>query len=162
VCCAPTVVAAVPHDMDIMRDETFGPVLPIMRVDDLDQAVALANDSTYGLNSSVWTGDAAKGRALARRIEAGNVCINDVLVSYGVADLPFGGVKESGIGRIHGLQALREFSVAKSVLVDRAGLRREPWWYPLPRWLAAGSRAGLILRHRRGIVGKVRALRSRR
>jgi acyl-CoA reductase-like NAD-dependent aldehyde dehydrogenase len=157
----PTVLVDVDHDMDIMRDETFGPVLPIMRVADTEQAVALANDSIYGLNSSVWTSDAEKGRVLARRIEAGNVCINDVLVSYGVADLPFGGVKDSGIGRVHGLQALREFSVAKSVLVDRVGLRREPWWYPLPGWLAAGSRASLILRHRRGVGAKFRALRRK-
>ena len=157
----PTVLVDVDHDMAIMRDETFGPVLPIMRVADTEEAVALANDSTFGLNSSVWTGDAAKGRAVARRIEAGNVCINDVLVSYGVADLPFGGVKESGIGRVHGLQALRDFSVAKSVLVDRAGLSREPWWYPMPSWLDAGTRASLILRHRRGVGAKLRALRRK-
>jgi acyl-CoA reductase-like NAD-dependent aldehyde dehydrogenase len=157
----PTVLVGVDHDMDVMSDETFGPVLPIMEVADADEAVALANDSIYGLNSSVWTSDVAKGEALARRIEAGNVCVNDVLVSYGVADLPFGGVKESGIGRVHGLQALREFSVAKSVLVDRVGLGREPWWFPLPSWLGWGSRAGLILRHRRGLGNKLRALRSK-
>ncbi len=158
----PTVLVDVDHDMEIMRDETFGPVLPIMKVGDTDEALRLANDSTYGLNSSVWTRDLAKGEAIARRIEAGNVCVNDAIVSYGVADLPFGGVKESGIGRVHGLQALREFSVAKSVLVDRGGLSREPWWFPLPSWLAGGSRAGLILRHRRGVGAKLRALRRSR
>ena len=82
-------------------------------------------------------------------------------MSYGVTDLPFGGVKESGIGRVHGLQGLRDFSVAKSVLVDRVGLSREPWWYPMPSWLDAGARASLILRHRRGVGAKLRALRRK-
>jgi len=158
----PTVLVDVDHDMEIMRDETFGPVLPVMKVADVDEAVALANDSSYGLSSSVWTRDLAKGRALAARVQAGNVCVNDALVSYGVADLPFGGVKESGMGRVHGLQALREFSVAKSVLIDRAGLPREAWWFPVPSWLASGARSLMVLRHRRGVREKVRALRRGR
>ena len=91
-----------------MRDETFGPVLPIMRVRD-EEAVRLANDSRYGLNSSVWSADDERAEQIARAIEAGNVCINDCMVSYAVAGLLFGGVKESGIGRIHGVEGLRAF-----------------------------------------------------
>ena len=157
----PTVLVDVDHGMDVMRDETFGPVLPIMRVADVDEAIAAANDSTYGLSSSVFTGDVERGRAIARRIQAGNVCVNDVLSSYAVTDLPFGGVKESGIGRIHGPQGLREMSVAKSVLVDRPGLGRELWWYPTPRWLGRAARAAIVLRNRRGVEARLRALRHR-
>jgi acyl-CoA reductase-like NAD-dependent aldehyde dehydrogenase len=158
----PTVLVGVDHDMAIMREETFGPVLPIMEVNDVDEAVRLANDSPYGLNSSIWTRDLGKGRALASRIQAGNVCVNDAIVSYAVADLPFGGVKESGVGRIHGLDALRELSTVKSVLVDRFGLPRELWWFPVPDALSPLAKAALVLRHRRGWRHKLRALGLRR
>lgn len=157
----PTVLVDVDHTMTIMREETFGPVLPIMRVADEEEAVRLANDSVYGLNSSVWTTDEEKGRALAARVQAGNVCVNDVISSYAVSDLAFGGVKESGIGRIHGADGLREFSVSKSVLYDRFGLPRELWWMPTPKGFAALARAAVILRHRRGIKDKLRVLLRR-
>lgn len=154
----PTVLVDVDHDMAIMRDETFGPVLPIMKVRDEDEAIALANDSPYGLNSSVWTRDAARGEVLAQRIEAGNVCVNDVIVSYGVPDLPFGGVKESGLGRVHGPEGLREFVAAKSVLYDRFGLSREAWWFPAPKALTPMGKRMLRLRYRRGLGAKLRGL----
>src|SRR5213075_1734685 len=92
----PTVLVDVDHDMDVMRDETFGPVIPIMRVRDEEEAVRLANDSPYGLAASVFTADTEKGRAIARRIEAGGICINDAIVHFAVTDVPMGGIKESG------------------------------------------------------------------
>ncbi|MCB0952751.1 MAG: aldehyde dehydrogenase family protein, partial [Microthrixaceae bacterium] len=103
----PTVLTDVDHSMSVMTEETFGPVLPMMAVSDIDEAVRLANDSQYGLNSSVWTRDRALGEQVATRLEAGNVCINDCIVSYAVTGLPFGGVKESGMGRVHGSEGLR-------------------------------------------------------
>lgn len=133
---APTVLVDVDHTMEVMREETFGPVLPIMRTASIDEAVELANDSRYGLNSSVWSADEAHAAEIAGRIEAGNVCINDCIVSYAITGLPFGGVKESGVGRVHGPEGLREFTSVKSIMATRARPPREPWWFPVPARLA--------------------------
>lgn len=140
----PTVLADVDHSMMIMRDETFGPVLPIMRVRDEEEALRLANDSRYGLNASVWTSDRAKGERMAARVEAGSVCINDVITGVAVTDAPFGGVKESGSGRRHGAPGIRRFCSEQAIVTDRFGLKREIIWYPytakgerLLKWLLA-------------------------
>lgn len=126
----PTVLVDVDHSMKVMTEETFGPVIPIMRVKNEGEALRLANDSRYGLSSSVWTRDKKKGRELARRVEAGSVCINDCLVNYLTTELPFGGVKESGLGARHGEGGIQKFCFVQSVLEDRVGLKREMIWYP--------------------------------
>ncbi|MEJ7845482.1 MAG: aldehyde dehydrogenase family protein [Acidimicrobiales bacterium] len=158
---APTVVTGCDHTMALLRDETFGPVLPIVAVADEAEAVRLANDSEYGLNSSVWTRDLGHGTRLAARLVAGNVCVNDVLVSYAVPALPFGGVKSSGIGRVHGPEGLREMSQVKSVLVDRFGWGREAWWFPVPGALAGVGVRYLRVRYRTGARSKLRGLLGR-
>ena len=128
----PTVIAGVDHSMLIMQEETFGPVVPVMVVADAEEAVRLANESRYGLNASVWTRDLDRGLALAGRIESGSVCVNDCLVSAGCIDLPFGGVKQSGVGTRHGgAEGLRQFCVAQATLSSRGRRRRsEPNWFP--------------------------------
>jgi succinate-semialdehyde dehydrogenase/glutarate-semialdehyde dehydrogenase len=140
----PTVLVGVDHGMRIMREETFGPVLPIMRVRDLDEAVRLANDSEYGLTASGWTSSPETARELQQRLQAGVVTINDCLSSFGEPTAPWGGVKASGIGRSHGLLGLREMVQAKYVSTDRPG-GELLWWYPydgdLARILAAAPRA---------------------
>jgi succinate-semialdehyde dehydrogenase/glutarate-semialdehyde dehydrogenase len=126
----PTVLVDVTHEMDVMREETFGPVLPIMRVRDEQEALLRANDSRYGLNANVWTRDKRKGVELAKAIEAGAVVVNDCMVAYGVTEAPFGGRKDSGIGQVNGEVGLRSYCHAQAILVDRFGGKAEAGWYP--------------------------------
>jgi acyl-CoA reductase-like NAD-dependent aldehyde dehydrogenase len=127
----PTVLAGVDHSMLVMQEETFGPVIPVMAVRDAEEALRLANDSRYGLNASVWTADLARGIALARRIESGSACVNECLVSAGVPALPFGGVKQSGLGTRHGgAEGLRQFCVRQAILAEPRRRRTEPTWFP--------------------------------
>jgi succinate-semialdehyde dehydrogenase/glutarate-semialdehyde dehydrogenase len=130
----PTVLTGVDHGMRIMREETFGPVLPIMSVSSIDEAIRLANDSEYGLTASGWTRSPEIARRLQERLLAGVVTINDCVASYGEPTAPWGGVKQSGIGRTHGLAGLREMVQVKYVTRDDS---RWPlaWWYPYDREL---------------------------
>jgi acyl-CoA reductase-like NAD-dependent aldehyde dehydrogenase len=127
----PTVIADVDHSMKVMREETFGPVIPVMKVRDVEEAIELANDTTYGLGSSVFAGDAAEGEQIARRIEAGHCNVNDVLVNYNVLGLPMGGWKNSGIGTRHGAQGIRRFCHTEALTIPRLPqAKTEPVWFP--------------------------------
>ena len=125
----PTVLTNVDHDMDVMREETFGPVLPIMTFRTDDEAVRLANDSIYGLTASVWTGDTARGKRLAERIDAGTVTVNEVLYTHAIAQTPWGGVKQSGFGRTHGRAGLMELVNHQHIHVNRLSFVPEVWWF---------------------------------
>ena len=126
----PTVLTGVDHTMKIMTEETFGPTLPIMKVRDEDEAVRLANDSRYGLNSSVFSKDVARGEAVARRLEAGNACVNDALMNYLALEAPFGGANESGLGARHGAPGIRKYCATQTILITRFGAKREPTMFP--------------------------------
>lgn len=126
----PTVLADVTQDMDVVRDETFGPILPILRVANEAEALRLANDSAYGLSANVWTRDAAKGLRLAKQIDSGSVCVNDSSVTYGAHEAPFGGRKASGVGQVHGEEGIRNYCFAQPILLDRFGPKEEHVWYP--------------------------------
>ncbi len=128
----PTVLVDVHDDMPVMREETFGPVLPIAVYTEEDEAIRRANDSTYGLSAYVFSRDRHHAERVARRLEAGSVLINDVVMSYGAPETPWGGVKQSGIGRIHwGAQGIREYCQAHHIMNERfRPLPKELWWFP--------------------------------
>ena len=125
----PTVLTNVNHDMDVMREETFGPVLPIMTFKTDDEAVRLANDSVYGLTASVWTRDIARGKRLAERIDAGTVTVNEVLYTHAIAQTPWGGVKQSGFGRTHGRAGLMELVNRQHIHVNWIPFMPDVWWF---------------------------------
>src|SRR5579872_238285 len=126
---APTVLADVDHSMQIMREETFGPVLPVCSFKTEDEAVTLANDSQFGLAASVWTSNHKRGEALAGRIHAGTVMVNDMISCFGISEAPHGGIKASGIGRTHGRFGLEEMVWPKYVDSDRLPRMKKLWWF---------------------------------
>jgi acyl-CoA reductase-like NAD-dependent aldehyde dehydrogenase len=127
----PTVLVDVDHSMLCMRDETFGPTIPIMKVRDVEEAVALANDSSYGLQASVWTRDTATGERIARRLAAGVVCVNDAQANFMAMELPQGGWKQSGLGSRHGgADGIRKYCRHQSLFITRFGPRREVHQFP--------------------------------
>jgi acyl-CoA reductase-like NAD-dependent aldehyde dehydrogenase len=125
----PTILTGVDHRMMVMREETFGPVLPLMTFKTEAEAVSLANDSVFGLTASVWTRNAARGRRIAELLEAGTVMVNEVLYTHGVAQTPWGGVKQSGLGRTHGRLGLLELVTPQHIHVNRFGWIRDLWWF---------------------------------
>ena len=129
----PTVVTEVDHSMELMRDETFGPVLPIMTFKTEDEAIKLANDSIYGLTASVWTNNIAHGRRLAKQIEAGTVMVNEVVYTHAIAQTPWGGVKQSGYGRTHGRLGLLELVTPQHIHVNHLPFVPDVWWFRYSR-----------------------------
>lgn len=126
----PTVLVDVNHDMACMREETFGPTLPVMRVSDVDEAVRLANDSVYGLASSVFTKDRGKGQAIARRLRAGSTTVNDGLVQLFNRGVPFGGSRESGLGSRHAREGITKYTEPHTVMTSWLPLKKDLGWFP--------------------------------
>src|SRR3954464_10416751 len=137
---APAVLTNVTHDMRIMREEIFGPVVPIITVDSEEEAIQLANDSNFGLSASVWTLDREKGDPLEWRVEAGSGWINDHMYSHGTCQCSWGGVKESGIGRAHSKFGFYECVNIKHVAWEPSKLK-DFWWHPYDGSLGEGRKA---------------------
>jgi acyl-CoA reductase-like NAD-dependent aldehyde dehydrogenase len=127
----PTVLVDVDQSMSCMREETFGPTLPVMKVGDVEEAIRLANDSGYGLSASVWTRDRARGEQIARRLEVGAVNVNDMFTNVFTFPVPQGGWKESGVGaRLGGAHGIRKYCRPQAVTATRLNPRSELLWYP--------------------------------
>jgi acyl-CoA reductase-like NAD-dependent aldehyde dehydrogenase len=156
----PTVLVEIDHSMTVMSEETFGPVIPVVKVDNPEDALRLANDSRYGLGASIFSRDKAVARQLAERMQSGSVCINDSLINYIIPDAPMGGSKESGFGYRHGAEGIRKFCQQKTIVIDMFGLKEEFPWYPTTTKKARQLRHLLNLLCRSGWRNKLRAFRG--
>jgi len=153
----PTVLVDVNHDMTVIQEETFGPVLPIIKVRDAEEALRLANDSRYGLDACVFTRDKEKARQMAEKLLAGTVCINDGLVNYIIPDTHMGGVKYSGFSRRHGAEGIRKYCYQKSIVIDRFGLKSDFPWFPASEKKTTQMRRLISLLWRSGWKNKFRS-----
>jgi succinate-semialdehyde dehydrogenase/glutarate-semialdehyde dehydrogenase len=151
-----TLVTDVTHDMELMREETFGPVLPVMKFRTLEEAIDLANDSSMALTSSVWTRDVGRGREIAERLQSGVTTINDHLYTHGQSETPWGGWKESGLGRTHSALGLEEMTHPKLVNWDLVPAKRNIWWFPFDKETYEAMLAALRVGFPRSVGGFLR------
>lgn len=158
----PAIVTRVNHSMPIMCEESFGPLLAIQAVESADEAIALVNDSPFGLAASVWTSDGAQGAAIASRLRAGSVMVNDLASYYGICEAPHGGLRESGWGRAHGRLGLLEMTDVKYVDVDRLPRVAKPWWFGYSAGLLDAARGFVDVLFAPGRLGRWRALAGKR
>jgi acyl-CoA reductase-like NAD-dependent aldehyde dehydrogenase len=145
----PTVLVDVDHSMTAMTEETFGPTLPIMKVRDAEEAIRLANDSPYGLAASVFSKDITHAEAVARRVEAGAVVVNDAMLNYSALELPMGGWKASGLGSRHGAGGIRKYTRQQALLITRFAPKRDVHMFPYNKRVT-----GLLLRLFKVLYGR--------
>ena len=126
----PLLIAGVDHSMELMREETFGPVIPVMKFRTIGEAIRLANDSDMGLTASVWTRNIRLGKKIAEELHAGVITVNDHLYTHGQPETPWGGWKDSGIGFTHSKLGLMEMTRPKLVNWDILPSKRNVWWFP--------------------------------
>jgi succinate-semialdehyde dehydrogenase/glutarate-semialdehyde dehydrogenase len=158
----PTVMTGVTEEMDCMTEETFGPTLPIIEVSSTDEAIRRANDSSFGLDAYVFTADQRQGRRVAERLEAGTVMVNEVLITHACPETPWGGVKQSGIGRVHSDDGLRDLCHAYHVNEERVKLPMawSPFWQPYSHEMYERILGAARALQRSGLRGRSRALQN--
>jgi len=152
----PTVISGVDSSMKLFRDETFGPILAVQVVRDAEEALRLANDTEFALAASVWTRDTARGKAIARRLRAGTVMVNDAISGFAIAEAPHGGTGLSGWGRTHGKAGLLEMVHLKYLDVDRLPGMQKPWWYRYGADLEKAADAFLRFEFGGGLAARLR------
>lgn len=149
----------VDHNMLVMKDETFGPVVGVMKFKNIEDAIILANDSNLGLTGSVWSKNQKYAEGIARRIKAGVVTINDHLMSHGLAETPWGGFKESGIGRTHGKLGFDEMTQPIVIVKDLLSFtKRQLWWHPYSKKVYDGLRGLLDLLYSKSLIIRIRSI----
>lgn len=155
----PKVLTNVNHKMIMMREETFGPLIGVMKVENMEEAIELANDSSLGLTGSVWSKNNKKAIEIGKRIKAGAITINDHLMSHGLAETSWGGFKESGIGRTHGEQGFMEMVQAQYIVNDiLPGVKKNIWWHPYSKDLYEGLKSIVYLFYGNSISQRIRNL----
>jgi succinate-semialdehyde dehydrogenase/glutarate-semialdehyde dehydrogenase len=154
----PAVLTQVDHSMKIMTEETFGPALPIMTFSGLEEALALANDSPYGLTASVWTTDKKSAVWMADRLEAGTVTMNDHMITFVEPKAIWGGIKQTGLGRSHGPYGLHDLVNIKYVCHDFTRKKTQLWWFPYDKDLAQFFEKSLTYFHHDRLAKKAQAL----
>jgi acyl-CoA reductase-like NAD-dependent aldehyde dehydrogenase len=154
--CTPVILENISDDMKVVHEEIFGPILAIQKVNSVEEAIAHANTSTLGLTASVWTKNRRKGHEIASRLEVGSVMINDHLMSHGLAETPWGGWKESGIGRTHGFIGLEEMTQPRCVVDDiLPGVQKNMWWHPHNKKVYEGLRGALEFLYSKNLVKRL-------
>ena len=156
----PTVIVNVDSTMKLFQEETFGPILAVQTVRDVEEAIARANDSPFSLAASIWTGNKQRGKAIARRLRAGAVMVNDAISYFGIAEAPHGGCGASGWGRTHGNAGLLEMVQTKYVVIDLLPNHQKPWRYRYGLNLDRAADAFLQFEFSRGIGAKLRHARN--
>ena len=152
----PTVITNVDSTMKLFQEETFGPILAIQAVADAEEAVVRANDSPFALAASVWTRDTSRGEAIAKRLRAGAVMVNDAISYFAIAEAPHGGCGASGWGRTHGKAGLLEMVQTKYIEVDRLPGREKPWWYRYGADLQRAADAFLHFEYSRSLATRLK------
>jgi succinate-semialdehyde dehydrogenase/glutarate-semialdehyde dehydrogenase len=156
----PTVMVDVNHNMEVMSEETFGPVLPIVIVENDEEAIKRANDSKFGLSAAIWTKNLKHGEKIARELKAGSITINDSLYHFGISDVPIGGVKESGFGRTHAKEGLLEMVNTKYVGIDARTWEHKLYWYGYNQSLYDAMKAAVKFLYSKNIIERIKSLKN--